>query len=84
MGPSIQEYILRLVNQAHALQITIFFPYAHIDTLLSKIKQKFVSPSDYADARDKVYELKQTLAGIESWLDESERNYFRKQNHEGN
>lgn len=78
MGPSIQEYILRLVNEAHALQITIFFPYMRIDTLLSKIKQKIVSPSDYADARDKVYELKQTLAGIESWLDESERNYFRK------
>lgn len=78
MGPSIQEYILRLVNEAHALQITIFFPYMRIDTLLSKIKQKLVSPSDYADARDKVYQLKQTLAGIESWLDESERNYFRK------
>lgn len=78
MGPSIQEYILRLVNEAHALQITIFFPYMCVDTLLSKIKQKLVSPSDYADARDKVYKLKQTLAGIESWLDESERNYFRK------
>lgn len=78
MGPSIQEYILHLVNEAHALQITIFFPYMRVDTLLSKIKQKIVSPSDYADARDKVYELKQTLAGIESWLDESERNYFHK------
>lgn len=84
MGPSIQEYILHLVNEAHALQITIYFPYMRIDTLLSKIKQKLVSPSDYADARDKVYELKQTLAGIESWLDESERNYFRKQNNESN
>lgn len=84
MGPSIQEYILRLVNLAHALEVSIYFPYAHIDTLLSKIKQKFVSPKDYADARDKVNELRQTLAGIENWLDESERNYFRKQNHESN
>lgn len=84
MGPSIQEYILRLVNLAHALEISIYFPYMRIDTLLSKIKQKFVSPKDYADARDKVNELKQTLAGIENWLDESERNYFRKQNHESN
>lgn len=78
MGPSIQEYILRLVNMTHALEVTVYFPYMRIDTLLSKIKQKIVSPSDYADARDKVYELKQTLAEIESWLDESERNYFRK------
>lgn len=84
MGPSIQEYILRLVNQTHALEISIYFPYMRIDTLLSKIKQKFVSPSDYADARDKVYELKQTLAGIENWLDESERTYFRKQKNESN
>ena len=78
MEPSIEEYILQLVNEAHALQFTIYFPYMRVDTLLAKINQKIVSPSDYANARDKVYELKQTLAGIESWLDESERNYFRK------
>lgn len=78
MGPSIQEYITRFVNMAHALEVTIYFPYMRIDTLLSKINQKLVSPSDYDDARDKVNELKETLAGIESWLDESERNYFRK------
>lgn len=78
MGPSIQEYILRLVNQAHALEVTVYFPYMRTDTLLAKINQKIVSPSDYADTRDKIYELKQTLAEIESWLDESERNYFRK------
>lgn len=78
MGPSIQEYILRLVNLAHALEVTVYFPYMRIDTLLAKINQKIVSPSDYADARDKVYELKQILSEIESWLDESERNYFRK------
>ena len=78
MGPSIQEYILRLVNLTHALEVTVYFPYMRIDTLLSKINQKIVSPSDYDAARDKVNELKETLAGIESWLDESERNYFRK------
>lgn len=78
MGPSIQEYILQLVNTAHALEVSVYFPYMRIDTLLAKINQKIVSPSDYDAARDKVYELKQILAEIESWLDESERNYFRK------
>ena len=78
MGPSIQEYITRFVNMAHALEVTVYFPYMRIDTLLAKINQKIVSPSDYDAARDKVNELKETLAGIESWLDESERNYFRK------
>lgn len=74
----IEGLILQLVNIAHALEVTVYFPYMRIDTLLSKIKQKIVSPSDYDAARDKVYELKQILAEIESWLDESERNYFRK------
>lgn len=78
MGPSIQEYITRFVNMAHALEISISFPYARVDTLLAKINQKIVSPSDYAEARDKVYELKEILTEIDEWLDESERNYFRK------
>lgn len=74
----IEGLILQLVNIAHALEVTVYFPYMRIDTLLSKINQKIVSPSDYDAARDKVYELKQILSEIESWLDESERNYFRK------
>lgn len=74
----IEGLILQLVNIAHALEVSVYFPYMRIDTLLAKINQKIVSPSDYAAARDKVYELRQILAEIESWLDESERNYFRK------
>lgn len=74
----IEALIMQLVNIAHALEVTVYFPYMRIDTLVSKINQEIVSPSDYANARDKVYELKQIISEIEGWLDESERNYFRK------